>query len=111
MTEIALTGFMLLCTLGILENILCINGVLSKRYSDTQYGMNIVLDIAWIIICAVALYVGGTFASAAITVATVWLVIGILGDICTIAKYESISDAIGLATHIMFLIMFLSTGD
>lgn len=111
MIEITLTAFILLCVAGILENILCINGVLSKRYSDTQYGMNIVLDIAWIIISLVALYVGGAFASAAITVATVWLIIGILGDICTIAKYESISDAIGLAIHIALLIMFLSIGD
>ena len=108
MIEIALITFMLICALGILENILCINGVLSKRYSDTQYGINIVLDIAWIFICTTALYVGGAFVSAAITVATVWLIIGILGDICTIAKYESISDAIGLAIHIALLIMFLS---
>lgn len=111
MTEIALTAFMILCTVGILENILCINGVLSKRYSDTQYGMNIVLDIAWIIISLVALYAGGSFAAAAITVATVWLIIGIIGDICTIAKYNSIYDAIGLAIHIALLIMFLSIGD
>lgn len=111
MIELTLTTFMLLCTVAILENILCINGALTRRYSDTQYGMNIVLDIAWIIICVVALYVGGAFASAAITVATVWLIIGILGDICTIAKYESISDAIGLAIHIALLIMFLSIGD
>ena len=111
MIELTLTAFMLLCTVGILENILHINGALTRRYSYTQYGMNIVLDIAWIIICAVALYVGGAFASAAITVATVWIIIGILGDICTIAKYESISDAIGLAIHIALLIMFLSIGD
>lgn len=110
MTELTLTTFMLICTLGILENILCINDVLSTHYSDNTHGIAIVLDIAWIIICAVALYVGGAFASAVITVATVWLIIGILGDICTIAKYESISDAIGLAIHIALLIMFLSIG-
>lgn len=111
MLEIALTTFMILCTVGIFENILGINGAYTRHYSDSQYGICIVLDIAWIIICAVALYVGGAFASAAITVATVWLIIGILGDICTIVKYESISDAIGLAIHIALLIMFLSIGD
>lgn len=111
MTELTLTAFMLLCTLGILENMLCINGVISKRYSDRQYGVCIVLDIAWIIICAVALYVGGAFASAAIMVVTAQLIIGILGDLCNIAKYESISDAIGFAIHIALLIMFLSIGD
>lgn len=111
MIEITLTAFILLCAAGILENILCICDVLTRRYSDTQYGMNIVLDIAWIIICLVALSVGGAFATATITVATIWLIIGIIGDICTIAKYESISDAIGLALHIALLIMFLSIGD
>lgn len=111
MIEITLTAFIVLCAAGILENILCICDVLSRRYTDTQYGMNIVLDIAWIIISLVALYVGGAFASAAITVATIWLIIGILGDICTLTKYESISDAIGFALHIALLIMFLSIGD
>lgn len=111
MTEITLIVFMLLCAAGILENILCISGALTRRYTDTQYGMNIVLDIAWIIISLVALYVGGAFASATITVATIWLIIGILGDICTLAKYESISDTIGFAIHIALLIMFLSIGD
>lgn len=110
MAELALTIFNIFCAVGILENILCINGVLSKRYSYRQYGINIVLDIAWITINLVALYVGGAFASAAITVATVWLIIGINGDICVIAKYKSISDAIGLAMHIALLIMFLSIG-
>lgn len=111
MIEITLTAFMILCAAGILENILCINGALYRRYNDTQYGMNIVLDIAWIIICAVALYVGGAFATAAITVATIWLIIGIIGDIFVIAKDGRISDAIGLAIHIALLIMFLSIGD
>ena len=108
MTELALTIFTIFCAVGILENILCINGVLSKRYSYRQYGINIVLDIAWITINLVALYVGGAFASAVITVATVWLITSIIGDICIIAKYESISDAIGLVMHIALLIMFLS---
>ena len=110
MIEVTLIAFMLLCAVGIFENILCIAGTLPRRYSDTQYGMNIVLDIAWMLISIVALCVGGAFASAAITVATAWLILAIVGDICTIAKYESMSDAIGLATHIIFLIMFLSIG-
>lgn len=111
MIELTLTAFMLLCTVGILENILCINGVLSTHYSDNTHGIAIVLDIAWIIICAVALYVGGAFASATITVATVLIVFSILGDICIIAKYNRIYDAIGLAIHTALLIMFLSIGD
>lgn len=108
MIEITLITFILICTAGILENILCINGVLTRRYSDRQYGICIVLNIAWIIICAVALYVGGTFAPAAITVATIFVIIGISGDIYTISKYESISDAIGLALHIALLILLLA---
>lgn len=111
MAEITLMTFMILCATGILENILCISDVLYRRYSDTQYGMNIVLDIAWIIICGVALYVGGAFASSAITVAMIWLIIGIIGDIFTIAQDGRISDAIGLAIHTIILIMFLSIGD
>ena len=111
MAEITLIAFMVLCATGILENILCISGVLYRRYNDTQYGMNIVLDIAWIFICLTALYVGGAFASAAITVATIWVIIGIISDIFTIAKDGRISDAIGLAIHTILLIMFLSIGD
>ena len=108
MIEIALISFIAICTAGILENILCINDVLQRRYSDTQYGMHIVLDIAWITICAVALCVGGTFASAAISVATVYIILGILGDFCVCYQYRCISDAIGLALHIVLLILMLA---
>lgn len=110
MIEIALTAFMLLCTIGIIENTLCINGIMHSRYSYNQHGIGIVLDIAWIIICAVALYVGGAFASAVISVATVMFIITVIGDAFILAKYGSIYDAFGTATHIMFLIIFLSIG-
>jgi hypothetical protein len=107
MIEIALTAYMLLCAAGIVENILCINGTINTLH-DTQHGIRIALDIAWIIICAVALCVGGTFASAAITVATVWLILCIIGDFSAISNYKSISDAIGLAIHIALLVLLLA---
>ena len=110
MTELALAILTIFCAVDIIGNILSINGELTRRYSYRQYGINIVINIAWIIISIVALYSGGGFAAAAISVATVFIIICIIGEICAIAKYETISDAIGLAMHIALLIMFLSIG-
>jgi len=111
MAEIALTALMLSCAAGILENILRIHNKLPGHYCDTLYGINIALYISWIEICVAALCAGGSFAAAAISVATVWIIIGIVGDTIELTKYKSIYDALRFTIHIVLLIMFLSIGD
>lgn len=108
MTDIALTALIIIAVIGIIENILCINNILHSRYSHNQHGIAIVLDIAWIIICAVALYLGGAFAASAISAATIGFIITIIEDIIILSKYESIYDAFGMAIHIGLLILLLA---
>lgn len=108
MTELALISFILICVACIIEDILHIKDLLPRRYSYNDYGIAIVLDIAWIFICVTALLVGGTFASAAISLVIVWIILGIIGDFFAVAQYSGISDGIGLALRIVLLVMFLS---
>lgn len=108
MSDIALMALILISALSILENILCINDILHSRHSHNIHGISIVLDIAWIIICVVALCLGGSFATAAISAATLLLILTVIGDIFTLTKYESIYDAVGMAIHTGLLILLLA---
>ena len=110
MTEIALTTLILVCVTGILMNIIEINCDSYNRYDTTPHGINIVIYIAWIIICAVALFIGGEFAAVAISVARIWVILEVICGICyisVIGKDARISDGISLAIYLILLIMLL----
>lgn len=111
MTEIALTTIILVCVTGILKNIIEINGASYNSYNTISPGIKIVIDIAWIFICAVALFIGGEFTTAAISVATIWIILEVISGICYISmlgKDARISHAIELAIDLVLLIMLLS---
>lgn len=108
MTEIALISLILLSTVGILDDILRITYRLPRRINGNEYGICIVLHITWIFICIVALLVGGSFASAAISIATVYAILSVIGGLFACVKYGCISDGIGLALWLVLLTMFLA---
>lgn len=111
MTEIALTTIILVCVTDILKNIIENNGSSYNSYDTTTHGIKIVIDIAWIFICAVALFIGGGFTSATISVATIFIILEVISGICYISmlgKAAHISHAIELAIDLVLLIMLLS---